>query len=168
MNRKLQEVEVLRELGIPSFQDMTKNEIMKFTSMVDTMDPEVARRATEQVPNFFSMSLDVFKDYRTMFEKAFDSNKDNSERCFEVYNRLIMNLEKYANSEIITFEERKYYIELMIEIAREMRELKSEDKKHNNEILNLFVSGVVALLGIGALFFGVQDKINGGGGMNDF
>ena len=48
---------------------MTKDKVINFASMLQNMDPEVAKKAIEQFPEFAKMSLEAFKEYRTVLEK---------------------------------------------------------------------------------------------------
>ena len=71
MSKQLSEVEVLKQLDIPDFRHMTKDKVINFASMLQNMDPEVAKKAIEQFPEFAKMSLEAFKEYRTVLEKIF-------------------------------------------------------------------------------------------------
>lgn len=63
MSNQLTEREVLQQLNIPDFQHITKDKIMTFASMLQNMEPEVAKKALEQFPEFAKMALEVLKDY---------------------------------------------------------------------------------------------------------
>ena len=52
MNRTLTEQKVLKNLGIPDFRHMTREKVTGFVSMLPRMDPEVAKKALEQFPDF--------------------------------------------------------------------------------------------------------------------
>ena len=118
MSKELSEAEVLKKLDIPDFRHMTKDKIINFASMLENMDPEVAKKAIEQFPDFAKMTLQAFKEYRTVLEKTLDASKESSEDCFKLFDKVITALEKCASQEGITFEEKKYYLDNMIEIAR--------------------------------------------------
>ena len=42
---------------------------MTFASMLQNMEPEVAKKALEQFPEFAKMALEVQKDYRKCYGK---------------------------------------------------------------------------------------------------
>ena len=48
MKHRLSEKKVLKKLGIPDFRHMTKDKVMGFASMLNQMDPEVAKKALEK------------------------------------------------------------------------------------------------------------------------
>lgn len=52
MKRTLSEKKVLKKLGIPDFRHMTKDKVVEFASMLSRMDPEVAKKALEQFPEY--------------------------------------------------------------------------------------------------------------------
>ena len=45
MSRTLTENQVLKKLNIPDFRHLSKDNIMSFVSMIDKMNPEVAKKA---------------------------------------------------------------------------------------------------------------------------
>lgn len=47
MNRTLNEKQVLKKLDIPDFRHLSKENVMKFATMLPHMDPEVAKKALE-------------------------------------------------------------------------------------------------------------------------
>ena len=48
MNRTLTEANVLKKLDIEDFRHLTKDKVITMASMLDRMDPEVAKKALEQ------------------------------------------------------------------------------------------------------------------------
>ena len=59
MNKSLTEAKVLTKLGIPDFRHLTKDKVVSFVSMLPHMDPEVAKKALEQFPEFSSTALSI-------------------------------------------------------------------------------------------------------------
>ena len=62
MARPYTEQQVLKKLDISDFRHLTKEKVIAFATMVPKMNPEVAKKALEQFPNFASTSLDVLKE----------------------------------------------------------------------------------------------------------
>ena len=48
----MSEANVLKKLDIEDFRHITKDKVIKMASMLDKMDPEVAKKALEQFPEF--------------------------------------------------------------------------------------------------------------------
>lgn len=154
MSKKLTEMEVLKQLDIPDFRHMTKDKVINSVSMLQNMDPEVAKKAIEQFPEFAKMSLEAFKEYRTVLEKTLDASKESSKTCFAVYDKVLSALEKCTSQEEITFEEKKYYLEQMMEIAKMVEKKDSENKTFYLKIIRVVTFAVVSIVGISAASLG--------------
>ncbi|MBM6807524.1 hypothetical protein [Faecalicoccus pleomorphus] len=159
MEKTLTEQAVLKKLGIPDFRHLSKDKVIEFASMLDRMDPQVAIKAIEQFPEFAKTSLEALKDYKSVIEKAFEKNKESSQKCFDMYNEIIKTLQESLDKPDLSFEERKYYIDKMFEIAKMAEKKDSENKQFYNRALN--IAGGVALfaLGIGVTIIGGKANI---------
>ncbi len=129
MSNQLTERDVLQQLDILDFRHITKNKLMTFASMLQNMEPEVAKKALEQFPEFAKMTLDVLKDYKGVMEKTLDKNSVSSKQCFDIYNEVVDALKNCLVKDDLPFEEKKYYIEKMIEVAK-MADSKSGTGQH--------------------------------------
>lgn len=159
MDNKLTEVEVLKQLDIPDFRHITKEKVMTFASMLQNMEPEVAKKAIEQFPEFAKMTLEVLKDYKSIMEKTLDENSASSKRCFDIYNEVVSALKSCLNKESITFEEKKYYIEKMMEVAKMAERKDTENKELHWKIISLGTVAVFSVVGIGASILGGNTNI---------
>lgn len=154
MSKSLSEIQVLKVLDIPDFRHMTKDKVMSFASMLLNMDPEVAKKALDQFPQFASMALDALKDYKGVIEKAQDSASGSGKQCLELYNEVIQALKTCLATEGLPFEEKKYYIEKMMEITKMAESKDSEGKHFNWKIVGAAATVVVTILGVGASLLG--------------
>ena len=77
MKKTLDEKKVLRKLGIDDFRHMTKDKVMVMASMLDKMDPEVAKKALEQFPDFSNTMKDILVEYKSTLEKSLDVNNES-------------------------------------------------------------------------------------------
>ena len=59
MSRPLTEQQVLKKLKIEDFRHLTKDKVIAMASMLDKMDPEVAKKALEQFPDFANTMKEV-------------------------------------------------------------------------------------------------------------
>lgn len=128
MNTQLTEKEVLQQLDIPDFRHMTKDKVMTFVSMLHSMEPDVAKKAIEQFPEFSHLLVEALQDLKGVMEKNLDANAISSKQCFDIYNEIINTLKRCLDRDNTSFEERKYYIEKMMEIAQ-MSEYKDSENK---------------------------------------
>jgi len=92
MTNKLTEQQVLSQLNIPNFRYITKDKIMTFASMLQNMEPEVAKKALEQFPEFARMMLEVIHDYKDVLDKALTNNTASVKQCYDMYNVVLETL----------------------------------------------------------------------------
>lgn len=129
MSRTLGEQKVLRKLGIEDFRHLTKDKVITMASMIDKMDPEVAKKALEQFPDFSNTTKEIVKEYKDTLDKGLESNRESVQSYYDQCKSIIKILEKQLESENLSFEERKYIIDKMFEIQKMMGEKDSENKK---------------------------------------
>lgn len=159
MNNQLTEQQILRQLDIPDFRHITKNKVMSFASMLQNMEPKVAIKALEQFPQFASMAVDAMREYKSVLDKTLDDNSESSKQCFDVYNTVLNTLKSCAEKEDLGFEEKKYYLEKMMKIAKMAESKDTEIKKSNWKIVYAGAVAVIAIVGIGASLLGGNTNI---------
>lgn len=158
MDKKLSEVEVLKALDISDFRHMTKDKVMSFASMLRDMDPEVAKQVLEQIPEFARLSLEALQDYKEIIEKAQDNASASSKQCLELYNEVIRALKTCLNKEDLPFEEKKYYVEKMMEIAKMAGEKDTENKHFYWGTIAAGAAVVISVIIFGPPFCGLHSN----------
>lgn len=159
MKRMLTEKQVLKKLNISDFRHLSKDKVMKFASMLPNMDPEVAKKALEQFPEFAKTTKDILVDYKQILEKGMESNDKSIMSCYDASKLIIASLQKELEKEELTFEERKYIVDKMLEVSRMMNEKDTENKKF---LLGLsMVAGVVvtSVIGVAASVLGSNSQV---------
>lgn len=142
------EMQVLKKLDIPDFRHMTKDKVIAFASMLPNMNPEVAKKALEQFPDFASTSLGIMKEYKNIIEAAMEDDRESTQVCYDMYNRIMDSLEKMLENENLNFDEQCYILEQMKIVADEVARKDSE--KANNHMKLISIVG-----GIGAIVIGI-------------
>lgn len=143
MNRQYTEMQVLKKLDIPDFRHLTKDKVIAFATMIPRMNPEVAKKALEQFPNFASVSFEIMKEYREIIEQSMDDERESTQVCYDMYDRVMVSLEKMLDEENLSFEEKTYILNQMKEVSIEVS--KKDSEKSNNRIKLIgIVSGVIA------------------------
>lgn len=140
MGKSLTEQKVLKKLNIVDFRHLTKDKVIAMASMLDRMDPEVAKKALEQFPEFANTTKEMLVEYKDVLDKSLESNRESVQSYYEVCTSIIQTLQKQLEQENLTFEERKYIIDKMLEVSKMMGDKDSENKKF-----------LVALAGAGAV-----------------
>src|SRR5690242_20014276 len=127
MNRLLTEQKVLRKLGIEDFRHLTKDKVITMASMLDKMDPEVAKKALEQFPQFSNTVKEMLVGYKDTLDKGLESNRESVQSYYDSCKSIIEVLQKQIDDEKLSFKEKKYIIDKMLEISKMMREKDSEN-----------------------------------------
>lgn len=133
----MSEQKVLKKLDIVDFRHLTKDKVIKMASMLDKMDPEVAKKALEQFPEFASTTKEMLQDYKESLDKGLESNNDSVSKVYDTYNAIIVALQKELEKEDLTFEQKKDIIEQMKEVADKVDKKDSENKR--------FIAGMATL-----------------------
>ena len=81
LKRPMNEQKVLNKLGIEDFRYLSKEKVVEFISMIPNMEPEVAKAAIAQFPEFTSTIKSIMIDYKQTIETAFKNNDDSMKAC---------------------------------------------------------------------------------------
>lgn len=142
MSKPITEQKVLKKLGIEDFRHLTKDKVITMASMLDKMNPEVAKKAIEQFPDFSNTMKEILHDYMESLDKAQEANAESVKSFYDSCDMTISFLQKELERTDQTFEERKYIIDKMMELNRMKGNKDSENKKF---IATMALFGVAAL-----------------------
>ncbi len=140
MTRTLTEQKVLNKLKIDDFRHLTKDNVISMATMLDKMDPEVAKKALEQFPEFATTTKEMLANYKDTLDKGLVENKESVQNYYDSCNYIIESLKLELDKDDLPFEERKYIIDKMLEVSKMIGEKDSENKKF-----------IATLVGIGGL-----------------
>lgn len=129
MARTLAEQKVLKKLGIPDFRHMTKDKIVAFATMLPKMDPEVAKKALEQFPEFSKTATEIVTCYKEMVEKGFEKDTASVNSFYLTCDSIVDTLKEQLQDENLTFEQKQIIIEKMIELAKMKADKDTENKR---------------------------------------
>lgn len=142
MVKLLTEQKVLKKLDIVDFRHLTKDKVITMASMLDKIDPEVAKKALEQFPEFSSTAKEIVSEYKDTLDKCLDTNKESTKSYYDLCNSLIETLQKELEKDNNSFEERKYIMDMMYKLSKDVGEKDSENKKF---IISLAIIGASAI-----------------------
>lgn len=142
MKKTLTEQNVLRKLGIDDFRHMTKDKVMVMASMLDKMDPEVAKKALEQFPNFSDTMKSICIDYKSVIERLAESNDNSVKSYYETCDAIISSCQIELARENLSFEEKRQILTYMLEVVK-MKGIK--DTENKNHLLRLSIAGLSAV-----------------------
>lgn len=159
MARSLTEQKVLKKLGIPDFRHMTKDKIVAFATMLPKMDPEVAKKALEQFPEFAKTATEIVSYYKELVEKGLDYNDASVKSFYLTCDSIIDTLNEQLKDGNLSFQEKQIIIDKMIELAKMKSDKDTENKQLIVDILKgagWFALGVIASI---ATTLGVQTQM---------
>lgn len=164
MRRSYTEKQVLKKLGISDFRHLSKDKVIKFASMVPNMQPEVAKKALEQFPNFASTSLDLMRDYKEIFEEAIADEREGAQVTYEMYRRIVDSDQKILENEL-SFEQEMLILDHMKAVADAVASFnreRSQDRLKLLAIAGSVATAAIAILGaaLGSNISLAQDNDN--------
>lgn len=126
LSHTLSEQKVLKKLGIDNFRQLSKKKVLKLASMIHEMDPEVAKKALEQFPEFEKTTLDVVNNYHESFKQLLASSNETSSKAFETHEYAIKILENELNVDELSFEQRMVILDKIADINAAIRDMRRE------------------------------------------
>ncbi|MBR7063804.1 MAG: hypothetical protein IKI31_01410 [Treponema sp.] len=156
MSNSLTEKKVLKKLDIPDFRHMTKDKIVGFVSMLSKMDPEVAKKALEQFPEYAKTNLAVVNCIKEEFNTVFQNNRENMQTFNSACSQILESLTAELEKEEIDNETRSLISERMLLVAKMMYEKDSENKKFHVDIAKTICSTVYGICLAAAVVLGVN------------
>jgi gas vesicle protein len=129
MSRVWNEQKVLKKLEIEDFRHLTKDKVIAMASMLDKMDPEVAEKALAQFPEFAQTVQKMLSEYKETLDQGMEANKESVQSYYDCCHSILESLQAQLEKENLSFEERKYIVDRMLEVSKMMGEKDSENKK---------------------------------------
>ena len=136
---KMSEQQVLKKLGIEDFRHLSKEKVVQLASMLDRMDPEVAKKALEQFPEFTKTMTEMLRDYKTTIDETLKSNEKSTFAFYENCKTITDALTRQLDDPNLGFNEKMEIVAKMKEVA-EMVGAKDRENKQ-------FLAGLVAIVG---------------------
>lgn len=137
----LNEKQVLKRLDISDFSQMTEDKAPLFASILPDMDPEIAKKALEQFPDFSKMATNLVSEYSSVVKKAMEEGTASTKVYYDSCAKVLDSLQKELDKKFLLPKRREKIIDKMIEVANM---IDRKDSEHKNFILKL-VSGVGAV-----------------------
>lgn len=159
LKRPMNEQKVLNKLGIEDFRHLSKEKVVEFISMIPNMEPEVAKAAIAQFPEFTSTIKSIMIDYKQTIETAFKNNDDSMKACQDAAKSILKSLNKILDDDNLTHEEKMQIIEKMQEVQKMLNDKDSENKKLIRDIVSIAGVVVISVVGVTATMIGGNGKL---------
>lgn len=154
LKRPMNEQKVLDKLGIEDFRHLTKDKVVEFISLIPEMDPEVAKAAIVQFPEFAGTMKSIMIDYKQEIETAIKSNDNSMKACQDAAKSLMASLDRMLQENELSYEEKIQIIDKMTEIQKMLFGKDTENKKFIRDIVAVAGFVVVAVAGVTSSLLG--------------
>lgn len=154
------EEDVLKKLDIPDFRHVSKEKLMSFASSLPDMDPNVAARALEQMPNYLKYTTEILTNYKANIENILEKDAQDTKRCAETIDKAIGVLEKVLEKDNLSSEDQRWLSTQVVELARMMQEVDKTAKKQHIDMAKIVSLVVFFALSLAASIIGVNIKVN--------
>lgn len=148
--KQLTEQEVLEILDIPDFRHMSKDKVMKFASELPNMDPQAAKTALLQFPEFAATTRDVMSCFQETMLEVLKEDQGNVKSFNESCDVILALLASLAEQSDISFEQKEKIIDKMIAIVQLKGNKDTETKKFKYKLLAL-LTGLLSVLALALL-----------------
>lgn len=128
MKNKLTEKEIMVNLSIDNFGELTKGKILELESMIDKLDYITAKRILDDFPSFKKTIKEILDEYKEM---ALNGVADNKRFLpfSDAFNSLAYKIQDKLNKDKLSFEEKIYVIGCMVRIVRVIDNRNKNDKQ---------------------------------------
>ena len=161
MQRTISEQRVLQRLGIQDFRHMTKDKIMKFATMLPYMDPEVAKKALEQFPEFKELAGQLVIEYKNIISDALVDNSESLNTFYRACNSILDGLKQELQSDALSQEERARIEDKMLNVAAMIAEKDSENKRFLLKVIAVVGFVATGIIGTAAAILGSNFQASG-------
>ena len=148
--KQLTEQEVLEILDIPDFRHMSKDKVMKFASELPNMDPQVAKTALLQFPEFAATTREVRSCFQETMLEVLKEDQGKVKSFNESCDVILALLASLAEQSDISFEQKEKIIDKMIAIVQLKGNKDTETKKFKYKLLAL-LTGLLSVLALALL-----------------
>ena len=147
MSRTLSEQKVLKQLKIEDFRHLSKDTVMRFASSIQKMDPEVAKKALEQFPNFAAAVKDGVIQYIEVAENVIKSGDKDHDKLMEMIDAENQQLIKMLDEEELTLDEKFKIMDRLDKLQDKVAEANKEMRMYRLKV----AGGVLTVIGVGIL-----------------
>lgn len=126
-----------------NFRGISKDNVMQLMSILDKVEPEVAKDIIAQFPEVAKLIAETEKGYVDVLKSGIESCDKSTQSCFDSEDDLIKYLQKESEKEGTSFEEKQFYVNKMEEAVKRKE---GKDTEHKNMVMSILRFGGEALL----------------------
>jgi len=142
-NLTVAEKRALELMHKKNFRGLSKDNVMQLVSILDKVDPEVAKSLIAQMPEVLKSVVENEKAYAGVLTKGIESCDMSTSACYQTEDEIVKALQKEIDKDETTFEQKQYYFEKMAEAAKRKE---NKDSEHKKIVLTILKYGGEALM----------------------
>lgn len=149
------EKQILSLLERTDFRNLSKNDILSYTSKLNELRPEVAKQVIAQFPEFAKLIQSTMIEYKDILEKIVESDDESTNQVYGIINKEVDNasdsrkefieyankvrtdLSKYLDNPNLTPEQQKDIIDRQMEIFHAVDKKDTEIREHEMEMARM-------------------------------
>lgn len=158
-------IEILEKLELVKTEDINKYKAIELVKLFPQISESALGAVFNAVPNFLNLLEEGLKAEKEIAEKTLEYNAKSTESLNIQFDLVLETLRSAQNKENITFEERKYYINKMVEVLELASQNDTKNKvfmekttkaisDRNDKNNNLAVGFLAGITGIGLIALG--------------
>ena len=144
------EDQLKKALEVDSWRNLSRDKMIRFAAMMPDMDRELALKIVDQFPEFKRFALDALDVIEKGHESALAHNQRSQEIFYQGNREIRAILERQLEKDNLTWEQKKFIIEQIMETGKREFEKDSENKRFLDGVF-----GKLAAAGAGAVVLGV-------------
>lgn len=150
------EQSVMRKLGISSWKDLSKEKFMAFVSMMPEMSDEVRKKIIEQLPQFIQLCSEGVAAAKDAFHEMMEKNEKITAALIDKIDRICESISQELKRPELSFEQRKFIMEQLMELAKIYNEMDERNKKFFDTTFGKVLAALGFFLGLVIAFAGGQ------------
>ena len=128
------ENEVRQALGIESWRNLSRANVVRFAAMMPDMDKELAIKIVDQFPAFTKFGLDALRTMERVHDKALGFNELSQNKVHDAYQDVREAIKGELKRDL-TPEERQHLIDTMMDSATKESAKDSENKQFVGDLV---------------------------------
>lgn len=156
MNKSLSEQRLLKKLDIPDWRHMSKDKLIAFANSMSDLDPEVAKAAIAQFPEFTKMGTEIVRIMSGSLNEVIKNEKNVDNQTYEMNRQILNSLNERLHAESISRWEKGRIINAMVQVSNNLAEMDKNHKRMMGDAFKAFGTVIAMVLSFAGAILGVK------------
>lgn len=159
MKYSLTEQKLLKKLNIEDFTHMSKEKLIAFASSIHKMDPEVAKAAIAQFPNFKELASECINENMDLIKNLVNKSQAENGKVLEMMENEQQAYLYMLENDDLDFEQKLKVMEYLADIRNTTVQLNRDSKIHDLKLAFLGIAGTLGVVAIASSLLGNTTRI---------